>query len=347
MNKRKVIRNFTIPCSIITIISLSVFFVLILINKAQLKNHEEEFKVYISDRIEENKNYIKEIAGKIKSLPLDQLTINQLQSDYMADNQKAGQPKRYLWMSSVEGDFLFGVPFSDFQKLNDKYNKYQTIIKNDNYYRDRNDFFDKLIVNSNTIDFSQSNSSNGWTGQGWRFYKETNNMDNWDIYQSTSTSYTFPVYDNYGKLIGNLFLKVDDKSNIEKYYNEHRFQRSDLWITLNNLSVILLIISLLFLWFLLPTWIYIDAQERDIRNPGIWAFLVLISLVFGLVVYLLIRPSSIKSIYCPKCNGELNGTGIYCPFCGHDLTNAFCQQCQYPIKQGWKFCPNCRTEINP
>lgn len=353
MNKRKVIMKFALPCAAVAVIGLILYISQLLVSRAQVQNHKDEFNTYINNLIEENKNYIKKVSARIKTLPPDQVIINQLQSDYISDHQKPGHPKKYLWMSSVEGEFLFGVPSADFQKLNYAFDKYQSTIKSDDYYKDRNDFLDKLIASADNIDLSQFNKltpnendgGRGWYAPKWRFFSESNDWDHWDTYQSTLTSYTTPVYNYNGKFIGNLYLKVDDKSNIEKYYNENRFQNSDMLQTLNIISIIVLVISLSFLWFLLPTWVYIDGQERDVKTPGIWAFFVLISLPFGLVIYLLIRPASLKSVYCPKCKGELNGTKAYCPHCGYDLASSFCQQCQYPIKPGWKYCPNCRSEV--
>ena len=109
--------------------------------------------------------------------------------------------------------------------------------------------------------------------------------------------------------------------------------------------VILLVVSGVFLWFLLPTWVYSDALERDVKNPGIWAFLSIVSLFFGLTIYLITRPAETKSFHCPKCEGELNGTRAFCPHCGNDLSSTFCQECQYPVKPNWSFCPNCRAPI--
>ena len=140
-------------------------------------------------------------------------------------------------------------------------------------------------------------------------------------------------------------MKVDDKANAEKYYNDRRMDPGTFNSAVQIVFIVLLSISGAFLWFLLPTWVYIDAQQRDVKTPGIWAFLTLTSLFFGLTIYLITRPSTLKSFNCPKCDGELNGTRAYCPHCGYDLSKSFCQQCQYPIKPEWQFCPNCRAEI--
>jgi len=107
-----------------------------------------------------------------------------------------------------------------------------------------------------------------------------------------------------------------------------------------------LVISGLFLWFLVPTWVYIDAKQRDVKNPGMWAFFTMISaIIFRLTICLITQPTTLKSFHCPQCENELNDTKAYCPYCGYDLSSTFCPQCQYPIKQQWQFCPSYRAEL--
>ncbi len=343
MNKRKLIRKLAIPAAIVASVSLIVLIALIPIKNSEFSTHKDEFKSYMNSFMEQNKKYLKEIAGKIKTAQPDLVLINELQAEYLMDHQRTDQPKKYLWMSSVNGDFIFGVPPANFQKANKVYDKYTDMFKTDGFYRDRNDFMTRLIDKIDQIDFTQFDRYEQpmpYPG-GWHFPEEDGS---WEVMQSVTTTFTTPVYDANNKLIGELYMKVDDHVNIQKYYSEHRFEPSPYLFTLQILSIIFLCVSGAFLWFLLPTWVYIDAEERDVKTPGIWAFLALTSLFFGLTIYLITRPSTLKSFNCPKCDGELNGTRAYCPHCGYDLSNTFCQQCQYPIKPEWQFCPNCRSE---
>ncbi len=149
-------------------------------------------------------------------------------------------------------------------------------------------------------------------------------------------------------LQGNFKIKmiVNDYANRKMYYDRNMLEEEDLYSVLNPIFGILSVLSGLFLWFLLPTWVYSDAQERDVKNPEIWAFLTLVSLFYGLTVYLITRPTKTKSFHCPKCKEELNGTLTFCPHCGNDLSSTFCHECQYPIKPTWKFCPNCRSNLS-
>ncbi|MDR3626635.1 MAG: zinc ribbon domain-containing protein [Ignavibacteriaceae bacterium] len=337
MNKRKLIKKLALPAGIVAAASIILLIAFIPIDNIRNQNHKDEFKKYIASFMEQNKAYVKGIAVKIKSLPVDPVMVNEIQSDYMIDHQKSDEPKKYLWISSITGDFQFGAPAADFQRLNSAFDKYQSTIKADDFYHDRNDFLVKLIDKVNDIDFTQFEVGDH-RDNGWRYFKQD---DDWNLIQATSSNFSAPAYDDKGKLIGEIYLKVDDKVNIEKYYRECK---SELLDTLRGVVIALLVISGVFLWFLLPTWVYTDAQDRDVKNPGIWAFLTLTSLFFGLVIYLITRPNTLKSFNCPQCDGELNETRAYCPHCGYDLSNTFCQQCQYPIKPEWQFCPNCRAE---
>jgi hypothetical protein len=105
-------------------------------------------------------------------------------------------------------------------------------------------------------------------------------------------------------------------------------------------------LSAAFLWLLLPTWVYVDARGRGLRRAWLFAFLTAISVLVGLVVYLIARPEAPAALQCPGCSREVDGAA-WCPHCGHDLSSAFCATCRYPLKQDWVYCPACRTEIKP
>jgi hypothetical protein len=348
MNKRIFIRKLAIPAAATAVVSIAVLLAIVPVNATLFERHKDEFKKYINVFMEQNTKYLKGIGARIHSAQPDAALINELQSEYVVDHQRSDQPKKFLWMTSMNGDFLFGVPAEDFQRLNSAYDKYLERIKADEFYRDRNDFISKLIDMARTVDFTQfekaERDERRYRENSWRFYEGD---DYRSLLQSPVTSFVSPVYDGSGKLVGRLFMKVDDGVNAEKYFDEDRFERSLPIEKVKDFAIVFLSISGIFLWFLLPTWVYVDAQDRDVKTPGVWAFLALTSLIFGLTIYLITRPSTLKTLTCPECNGVLNGTRAYCPHCGFDLSNNFCQQCQYPISPEWKFCPDCRAEIRP
>jgi RNA polymerase subunit RPABC4/transcription elongation factor Spt4 len=142
-----------------------------------------------------------------------------------------------------------------------------------------------------------------------------------------------------GVALGSLYLKRA-RSEREYYRQDERLEVA------GGLAGAAAALSFVFLWILLPTWVYVDARERGVRRAPLFAFLTVISSLVGLVVYLIARPDDTKTLACPGCGREVNG-GAFCPHCGRDLSASFCATCRYPLKPEWAFCPSCRTEIKP
>jgi hypothetical protein len=319
--------------------------------KNQMTNLGREFQKYLT-----------ETAAKIRQLPIDQLLINQITSDVL---KKSPVTKLYLWMSNPEGKFIFGVPFPVFERLNKSYDKYKDVIDADGYYVDRNDFLLKLVHRHEEIKFSQFEArvperdriesklllkgSLGKLRSGylpdsleWRFYKESSDFR--DYRSPLRLDLSAPVVDNDQQMIGTLFLKIDDYTMSTQ--SRDRLSGDVLTPGIFKACEIIFALSLTFLWFLLPSWVYIDARQRDVKNAIIWALLTVASVGFAWIVYLIVRPATLKSFHCPQCEKELNGTKAFCPYCGFDLSHVFCPQCQYPVKSEWQFCPSCRTDLS-
>lgn len=316
-------------------------------------------KNLVTDLGKEYQKYLNETAAKIRQLPIDRRLINQITSDVL---KKSPVTKLYLWMSNPEGKFIFGVPYPVFGRLNKSYDKYQDVIEADGYYVDRNDFLLKLVHRHEEIKFSQfepmvprrdredPNLSlvrnllevNPHSSPQWRFYKESSDI--LDYRDPLRLELSAPVLDNDQQMIGTLFLKIDDYTTPTQ---SSYLETGDI-ITPGIFKAFEIIFgfSLVFLWFLLPSWVYIDARQRDVKNAVIWALLTVVSVGFAWIVYLIVRPASLKSFHCPQCEKELNGTKVFCPYCGFDLSHVFCPQCQYPVQSEWQFCPSCRTDLS-
>jgi hypothetical protein len=322
------------------------------------QKHVARLNEHVATLTQENQTYLTEIAGKIAAVETGEIgtsrVVAELQSELLLENQKLNQAKKYLWMSNQRGEFIFGVPPQAFARLNDGFDKNKDIISADGHYKDRNDFLMKLVDKHDNIDFSnralpEQESQGYYFGRDegkieWRFYKEP--KEDYNYSRPRTFIFSAPVTNTSGTVEGTLFLKVDDSVNDELYYSRNRATDYGIYNFLfQPLFGVFAFVSGLFLWFLLPSWVYIDAQQRAVNNPGIWAFISLISLIFGLAIYLITRPSTMKSLHCPKCENQLNGAGMFCPHCGFDLSSTYCPQCQYPIKPEWAFCPNCRAGL--
>jgi Double zinc ribbon len=358
MNKKKLIRKMAIPAAIIFVISIIAQLLLDGPVESRLyQEHVAELNAHLAELTERSQTQLAEIAGKIAAVETGEIgasrVVAELQSEFLRDNQKIDEAKKYLWMSNQRGEFIFGVPTQVFAKLNAGFDKNSDIINRDGYYKDRNDFLMKLVDKHDNIDFSDRALSEqerpGYYDDrnegmiAWRFYKEPQN--DWQYSRPRTLVLSAPVANAAGAVTGSLFLKIDDDANRKLYYTRNYASNSQIYHELfTPLFATLGVLSGIFLWFLLPSWVYIDAQQRGLSNPGVWAFISLISLIFGLAIYLITRPATMKSLHCPKCENQLNG-GAFCPHCGFDLSSTYCPQCQYPIKPEWSFCPNCRAEI--
>ena len=68
--------------------------------------------------------------------------------------------------------------------------------------------------------------------------------------------------------------------------------------------------------FLLLVWVARDAKARGMDGAVIWMILVLLTGVFGLVIYLLSRPNG-QMIRCGSCGNNRLLAARTCPHCGN------------------------------
>jgi hypothetical protein len=295
-------------------------------------------------RLDQARSYLAQVARRIVRLPVDPAVPGEVQSKYFEDYREGPM---YVWATGTKGEFLFGVPSDAFARLNAAYDRYRLVIEKDAYYADRQAFLRQLAGHED-IDFGavvreDAKKPESDTGlepepdsesatRAWRFHRESE--EEWHVF-------SVPIRAESGTVLGNLYLKLHDR---------HRWDqgppRDELLEGLTMGLAVSMALSGLFLWFLLPTWVYVDARERGVPRAMLWSLLALISLFVGLIVYLIARPDQTKSLQCPGCGREVNG-GAFCPHCGRDLSTAFCSSCRYPLKPDWAFCPACRTEIKP
>lgn len=116
------------------------------------------------------------------------------------------------------------------------------------------------------------------------------------------------------------------------------------------LSIVMRLLPVaIFLFIILapPIFVLSDAQERQTDRPVLWGVFTLFTSVFGLVVYLLVRPDKVSNCKCGNCNGNVEESFVSCPWCGEKLEKVIkkCPECSANIQKGWKFCPECQAEI--
>jgi hypothetical protein len=282
--------------------------------------------------------YLDETAKTIKGLPVDPKVIGEIQTRHY---QQQPDLWLYVWASSNAGDFQFGVPSDAFARLNTAYDQNRDTITKDNHFANRDQFLRTLLHHTRRIEPAEPGNEGDDRGarrretSWWRFYDES---EDWQFRHDRVIFLSSPIQDAGGATVGNVNLKL---VNLKSPASEH----NDVPETIMIGGVVAMVASVIWLWFLVPSWVYIDAQQRHVPRPLLWSLLTLIGNVFALLVYLVSRPTDTGEFRCPQCSKMLNGSKAGCPYCGADLSAVFCPQCQYPLKPGWGFCPSCRSAL--
>ncbi len=117
----------------------------------------------------------------------------------------------------------------------------------------------------------------------------------------------------------------------------------------------------LWLGLVLWTWRDMKARSRDSLAQIAATLVVAVLNVFGLIIYLLLRPrETLVESYersleeeallqgieekpeCPGCGRPANSRWQVCPYC-HTRLKKPCQQCGEMLELGWNICPVCAT----
>ena len=110
-------------------------------------------------------------------------------------------------------------------------------------------------------------------------------------------------------------------------------------------------LALLIIWILVIAWVYRDAERRGM-NGILWALLVLIGNLIGLIIYLIVRSDIVPAQRaapslqtCPNCQKQVSTTYVFCPYCAARL-HAVCPKCGKPTEENWKVCPHCGEKLS-
>lgn len=146
--------------------------------------------------------------------------------------------------------------------------------------------------------------------------------------------------------------------------NGFEFLRFKPWfpfVPLWSVSFVFLIV-----WIAVVIWVYKDAERRGM-NGLLWALLVFIGNLIGLLIYLIVRqdnplregegraspgppaaipPSEVKTTVCPSCKKPVESSFVFCPHCGASL-RPVCKGCGKQVDSVWKVCPHCGAPLKP
>lgn len=327
--KKKLIARMALWAGVVLAAAAVVGAVSLLIDMQNHRRYIDETKHEERQRVEESRAYLADLAKRIDRLPVDATLASEIESRYF--EERAGGAF-YVWATDTKGDFVFGVPQSAFNKLNAIYDREVTPLLKEGVFFDRQSFLLGFIDDSDDI------RTDATPGHATEFVQR---RERWRVDRGEpdgSFVLSTPLKTSTGGALGSLYLKRKPARRHEYYRHDDRVKAALVG------AGVTAALSFVFLWILLPTWVYVDARERGVRRAPLFAFLTVLSSLVGLVVYLIARPEDRRALACPGCAREVNG-GAFCPHCGRDLSRSFCPACRYPLQADWAYCPACRTEI--
>jgi hypothetical protein len=325
--KKKLITRMALWTGGVLAVALLVAGAALLARHADRQRWDEGQKAQKQETVERSRKYLGELAKRIDKLPVDPTLVGEIESRYF--EERADGAMR-VWAMGTGGEFQFGVPKEAFSRLNAVYDREITPRLKEGVFLNRQSFFlgqlgegGDLVLPEQLMD---DESADVW-GQLRRYADRS----------ERAFILSAPLKSADGVALGSLYLKREVPER-EWYRGDGRAE------VIGGVAGAVALLAFVFLWILLPTWVYVDGTERGVRRARLFAFLTVISSLIGLVVYLISRPEEGKALVCPGCSREVNG-GAFCPHCGRDLSASFCATCRYPLKPDWAFCPSCRTEI--
>ncbi len=330
--KKKLISRLAFWTGGVLVVAVVAGVVGLLVDSEDRRRFSEQQERAKKQRVESSRAYLAELAKRVDKLPVDPALVSEIESRYF-EEQSSGP--FYVWAMDTGGDFAFGVPQPAFSKLNAVYDREVMPRLKEGVFLDRQTFLLSLADNADDIAPEPVPEDKALElferGRRWQ-------LDRWEPEHSFVLS--TPLRAKDGAALGSLYLKRTPVRQTTYYHTDERIEG------VLRVAAATAGLSFAFLWVLLPTWVYVDARERGVRRAPLFAFLVVLSSLVGLVVYLISRPEDARTLTCPGCAREVNG-GAFCPHCGRDLSSSFCPACRYPLKSEWAFCPACRTEIKP
>ena len=343
MERKRILRRAALIGAALLVGSLLTSAVMAVAVQKSRERRRAERDAHVAELTKEYQAYLDETAQRIKGVPVDPKVVGEIQTRHY---QKRPALWLYVWAADNKGAFLFGVPSDAFARLNTAFDQYQAVIARDNHFANRDQFLRTLLHNTRRIGpphdegDGQNDPHRDPDANWWRFHQESEEGDySWS--RNNVLFLSSPIQDAAGATVGNLNLKLVDLRDQRLYTSWDDSPLRDVM----NVSWGVFVLSLVWLWFMLPSWVYIDAQQRGVPRPLLWSLLTLIGSVFALMVYLISRPTDVKEFRCPHCGKTLNGSKAACPYCGTDLSAVFCPRCQYPVKPDWSFCPSCRGAL--
>ena len=327
--KKKLISRLAVAAGVILVIALLVLGGTSVAVNSERERHLDQEKRRREALVESSRKYVAELAQRVDRVPVDPALVGEIEARYFEEYQNGPM---HVWAMGTDGRFLFGVPREAFDKLNAIYDRDVAPNLKEGVFVDRQTFLRTLADASEEIGprsfAAEPREDEGAAWDRWRQFGHR---------AERAFVVAAPLRSGGGAALGSLYLKRSANRSRETWDHGGLGDAQ-------GLAGVISALAAGFLWLLLPTWVYVDAQGRGLRRAWLFSFLTAISGPVGLIVYLIARPDAPAALHCPGCGREVDGAA-YCPHCGHDLSAAFCSTCRYPLKPDWAYCPACRTEI--
>jgi hypothetical protein len=329
--KKKLITRMALGAGTVLVLALLAGGASLAVLHSDRERWEHDQKQEREQVVERSRKYLGELSKRIGKLPVDPTLVGEVESRYFEERASGTMQ---VWAMGTGGELLFGVPKETFSRLNAVYDREVTPRLKDGVFLDRQSFLLGHLDEGDDLAFAGELAGEAEEpARVWeRLRRRADDSDGAFVLSA-------PLKTADGVALGSVYLKREARER--EYFREDERLRF-----LGEVAGATAGLAFVFLWILLPTWVYVDARERGVRRAPLFAFLAVLSSLVGLVVYLISRPDDGKTLACPGCGREVNG-GAFCPHCGRDLSASFCATCRYPLKPDWVFCPSCRTEIRP
>jgi RNA polymerase subunit RPABC4/transcription elongation factor Spt4 len=146
------------------------------------------------------------------------------------------------------------------------------------------------------------------------------------------------------------------------------FAASNIINTITQITGLLIgyvVTFLIVFWISLVVWTFRDVRARtqDFLTQVLATLLVAVFFVFGLFIYMILRPrQTLAEVYerqleeesllaemterqtCNNCHARVEGDFQVCPSCGQKLKRP-CPKCERLLELRWTFCPYCASNM--
>jgi len=108
-------------------------------------------------------------------------------------------------------------------------------------------------------------------------------------------------------------------------------------------SFIFIIIAVFVLHIALLVWVAKDAKNRGMGSSVGWIFLILLTGVIGLIIYLFSRPQG-ELVICEVCKNKRFKVARVCPHCGNSSQSV---DTRHISRNRTEYCPSCGNKVAP